>query len=65
MSGMWVLTRRATHVIALPRIVTFLQPNLFTRALASGPSKERNVCQTHCRLISLLTIYLETVELEP
>ena len=41
MSGMWVLTRRATQVIALPRIVTFLQPNLFTNALASGPAKER------------------------
>lgn len=39
MEGAHVLTRKPIHVTMLPKIVTFLQPNLFASALTTGPTK--------------------------
>ena len=43
MEGAHVLTRKPIDVTMLPKIVTFLQPNLLASALTTGPTKSNQI----------------------
>lgn len=47
MEGAHVLTRKPIDVTMLPKIVTFLQPNLLASALTTGPTKSNQIFHHH------------------